>query len=208
MTHSQWPVACTRGGGGGGGLEPLPLWGPTLKCPCGPVCAILTILICRVCCLRRAPSPGRAPSQLQKIKNKNTRPRPPRSHLNADHNWWTTMPVKRHQQSSAKKKKSNFQVGYIQNQVLRLYIYILFYFGYKTDLSQQQPLKWLKMHYIKTMRQPCWNKLHYKWHCKPSTFNHKKHTFFFFIKMYWFNKPPIECDQLPVEIHRVHYSFH
>ncbi len=31
--------------GGAGGLEPLPLplWGPTLKCPCGPVCAIWTI---------------------------------------------------------------------------------------------------------------------------------------------------------------------
>ncbi len=30
-------VACT------GGLEPLPLRGPTLKCPCGPVCAIWMI---------------------------------------------------------------------------------------------------------------------------------------------------------------------
>ncbi len=28
-----------------GGLEPLSLWGLTLKCPCGPVCAIWTIKI-------------------------------------------------------------------------------------------------------------------------------------------------------------------
>ncbi len=39
-----------------------------------------------------------------------------------------------------------------------LYIYIFFFFFFfvviKTNLSQQQPLEWLQMHYIKTMLNP------------------------------------------------------
>ncbi len=75
------------------------------------------------------------------------------------------MPVKRHQQSGAEKKKKkkmktkparNFQVGYIHNQrsIKTIYIYIYMCVVIKTDLSQQQPLKLVKMNHIKTMRQP------------------------------------------------------
>ncbi len=73
------------------------------------------------------------------------------------------MPVKRHQQSGAEKKKKkkmktkparNFQVGYIHNQRSIKTIYIYMCVVIKTDLSQQQPLKLVKMNHIKTMRQP------------------------------------------------------
>ncbi len=67
----------------------------------------------RVRSLLRAPTPGGAPSQLlKKNKTKKNVTRHSRicarnrSQLNAnDHNWWTTMPVKRHKKSGAKKKK-------------------------------------------------------------------------------------------------------
>ncbi len=113
--------------------------------------------------------------------------------LNADdHNWWTTMPVKRHQQSGAEKKKKkmktkparHFQVGYIHNQrsIKTIYIYFVVI---KTDLSQQQPLKWVKMNYIKQWGNPAEkntiepsqkilipSQINHKCHYKPSTFNH------------------------------------
>ncbi len=41
---------------------------------------------------------------------------------------------------------------YIYN--INIYVFVVI----KADLSQQQPLKWLKMNYIKTMRQLCWKK--------------------------------------------------
>ncbi len=58
------------------------------------------------------------------------------------------MPVNRHQQSSAEKKKKqmkmklacHFKVGYIHNQSSIKTIYV-FFVVIKTDLSQQQPLK-------------------------------------------------------------------
>ncbi len=50
--------------------------------------------------------------------------------LNADdHNWWTTMPVKRHQQSGAEKKKKKKND---ENEARTSYIYIYIYIcGYK-----------------------------------------------------------------------------
>ncbi len=94
----------------------LSLWGPTLKCPC-----VRSVRYERYRgrnqyrrSLRMAPSPRGAPSQLLKKKKKKTwsvipAPAPARAsclRLNADdQNWWTTMPVKRHQLSREKKKK-------------------------------------------------------------------------------------------------------
>ncbi len=65
--------------------------------------------------------------------------------LNADdHNWWTTMPPMRKERNKMKTMPArHFQVGYIHNQR-----------SIKTmscknrPNSQQQPLKWLKMHCI------------------------------------------------------------
>ncbi len=102
---------------------------------CGPVCAIWTILICSVCCLRRAPSPRGAPYQLQKKKNltrhSRDRARKQRSqpvltpHVCA----WTQMiiidgqlcpwkdnPVQR--EKTKTKPACHFQVGYIHNQMI------------------------------------------------------------------------------------------
>ncbi len=102
-------------GGGGGGLEPLPLWGPTLKCPCVPVCAIWTIswMIKISTAAPYMQSTQFAPSQLLKKKKKHVTPipAPVTAHASSlrlkadDHNWWTTMPVKRQQQSGAQKRK-------------------------------------------------------------------------------------------------------
>ncbi len=114
--------------------------------------------ICSVRSLLRAPTRGGGghhPSCSKKKKKWSVIPATARASclwLNADdHNWWTTMPVKRHQQSGAEKKKKkkmktkparHFQVGYIHNQ--RSIKIIFFCVVIKTDLSQQQPLKWLK----------------------------------------------------------------
>ncbi len=155
--------------GGRGGFKPLPLWGLTLKCPCGPVCAIWTIswtikISTAAVCVGPVPE-GHHPSCSKKKKTWCVIPAPATAHasclrLNADdHNWWTTMPVKRHQQSKKKMKTKparHFQVGYIHNQRSIKTIYIYMFVVIKTDLSQQQPLKLVKMNYIKTMRQPSW----------------------------------------------------
>ncbi len=45
------------------------------------------------------------------------------------------------------KLARHFKVGYIHNQSSIKSIYV-FFVVIKTDLSQQQPLKWLKMHYM------------------------------------------------------------
>ncbi len=83
------------------------------------------------------------------------------------------------------KPTCHFQVGYIHNQRRIKIIYIYIYFVViKTDLSQQRHLKWLKMHYIKTMRQPCWKNtiepsqkiiIHHKWITNAIT-NHQRLT--------------------------------
>ncbi len=79
---------------------------------CCVSCAVPPLPIRRVRRLRRAPTPGGGhhPSCSKKTKKKlmrDSRTRTSCLWLNADdHNWRTTMPVKRHQQSGAEKKKN------------------------------------------------------------------------------------------------------
>ncbi len=71
---------------------------------------------------------------------------------------YTSSQAQREKKLKMKRKPvCHFQVGYIHNQ-RRIKIIYFYFVVIKTDLSQQQPLKWLKMHYIKTMRQPSWKK--------------------------------------------------
>ncbi len=95
------------------------------------ILAVPPLPVRRVCSLRRAPTPRGGTIPVAQNKNVTRHSRicaRDRSRLNAnDHNWWTNMPLKRHQKSRAKKKKKkwrpycmrHFQIGYsyIHNHV-------------------------------------------------------------------------------------------
>ncbi len=112
--------------------------------------------------LLRAPTRGGAPSQLLKKKKKKPdapfpHPRPLAPHVCG----WMQMividgqlcpwkdisspaPKKEKKKKMKTKPARHFQVGYIHNQRSIKTIYIYIFVVIKTDLSQQQPLKWLK----------------------------------------------------------------
>ncbi len=70
---------------------------------------------------------------------------------------WQAAPEKKKKMKT--KPARHFQVGYIHNQMSIKTIYIYIYIVViKTAISQQKPFKWLKINYIKTMRQPYWKK--------------------------------------------------